>query len=145
MLSDNDLCKVFKEARVIAIVGAKDKPGQPVSEVGRYFIQAGYTVIPLHPTRSSAWGLPAYKNLAETSGPIDIVLVFRRPECCPEHAQETLMLAPLPGIFWMQRGIASEEAARLMREAGVTVEQDRCLMAEHRRLVRIGLLPERGF
>jgi len=34
----------------------------------------------------------------------------------------------------MQLGIVNDEAARLAKEAGLTVVMDRCMMIEHRRL-----------
>lgn len=43
--------KLLKDVKCIAIVGAKDVPGQPVDTVGRYLIEAGYTVFPVHPVR----------------------------------------------------------------------------------------------
>jgi hypothetical protein len=35
---------------------------------------------------------------------------------------------------WFQLGIRHDESARRLREAGVRVVQDRCLMVEHARL-----------
>lgn len=48
-LSDGRMCEFLTQARTIAVVGAKDKEGQPVDRVGKYLIQAGYQVIPVHP------------------------------------------------------------------------------------------------
>jgi predicted CoA-binding protein len=50
---------------------------------------------------------------------------------------------PLPRLFWMQEGVVSEEAARILAGSGVAVVQDRCLMVEHRRLL-VGGLSGRG-
>lgn len=144
MPSDQKLGKLLSEAKSIAIVGAKDSPGQPVDSVGRYLIEAGYTVIPIHPARDVVWGLPAYKSLDDVMEPVDIVDVFRRPEFCPGHAEEALELSPVPALFWMQLGIASEEASAIMRRAGAVVVENRCLMVEHRRLRMQGLIAERN-
>lgn len=45
-LSDGRMREFLTQARTIAVVGAKDKEGQPVDRVGKYLIQAGYQVIP---------------------------------------------------------------------------------------------------
>ena len=134
-LSDDKLRVLLSEARTIAIVGAKDKPEQPVDRVGRYLIRAGYQVIPVHPVRKDVWGLRTYPTLAEVPCPIDIVNVFRAPQYCPDHARETLGLSPLPKLFWMQLGIASPEAASLAGNAGIAVVEDSCIMVEHNRLL----------
>ena len=65
--SDTELAALLGQVKTIAIVGAKDKPGQPVDRVGRYLIEAGFTVIPVHPKRTSVWGLAAYIS-AEARG-----------------------------------------------------------------------------
>mgnify|MGYP000680105523 CR=1 FL=1 len=48
-LSDGRMREFLTQARTIAVVGAKDKEGQPVDRVGKYLIQAGYQVIPVTP------------------------------------------------------------------------------------------------
>lgn len=67
-MSDERLRAALAEAKTIAIVGAKDKQGQAVDDVGRYLIAAGYRVIPVHPVRKNVWGLNTYASLAENSG-----------------------------------------------------------------------------
>ena len=38
-------------------------------------------------------------------------------------------------VLWMQLGVSNEEAANKARQAGMTVVQDHCMMAEHSRLI----------
>ncbi len=136
MLDDNRVLRaLLRDCRTIAVVGAKDRPGSPVDDVGRYLLRAGFTVHPVHPVRKSVWGLTAYPSLADVPGPIDIVDLFRAAEHCPGHARETASLVPLPRIFWMQSGIVSPEAATILNGLPVTVVSDRCLMVEHQRLL----------
>ncbi len=132
---DQDLKSLLERARTIAVVGAKDKQGQPVDTVGRYLIQAGYNVIPVHPKRKGVWGLETYSSLTEIPGHVDIVDVFRAPEFCPDHAREVLNMAELPLAFWMQLGITSQEAGDILQPASITVIQDKCIKVEHERLM----------
>jgi len=131
---DDTIRALLGSAKTIAIVGAKDKQGQPVDTVGRYLIQAGYVVWPIHPVRHSAWGLPSFPSLADLPGKADIVNLFRAASACPEHAQEVLALPWKPSAFWMQTGIRSPEAGRTLAAHGIRVIEDLCLMLEHRRL-----------
>jgi len=133
-MNDETLRALLKAVRSIAVLGAKDVPGQPVDRVGRYLIRAGYTVLPVHPKRQSVWGLPAFAGLAEVPVAVDLVNVFRAPEHCVEHAREALRLSPLPRLFWMQLGITNAEAASLLAGQGVPVVEDACLMVEHARI-----------
>lgn len=127
------LREIMTHARTIAIVGANDTPGRPVDEVGRYLIAAGYTIIPVHPVRKEAWGLRAYANLRDIPGPVDLVDLFRAPQYCAEHAREALDMRHKPKVFWMQSGISSEEAARVLEGSGIRVVENRCTKVEHMR------------
>ena len=120
--------------KTIAIVGAKDKPGQAVDGVGRYLLEAGYTVVPVHPAAGEVWGLKAYPSLADVPVDIDIVDVFRAPEFCAAHAREAADLPHRPQAFWMQLGIASADARSVAEAAGMDVVEDACIKIEHRQL-----------
>ncbi len=130
------LGEILSAARTIAVVGAKDKPGTAVDMVGRYLIAAGYSVVPVHPVRQNVWGLPTYSTLADIPFSVDIINLFRASEHCPAHAGEVLDLAVLPALFWMQSGIQSAVAREMLVPRGVRVVEDRCLMVDHRRLLR---------
>lgn len=134
-ITNIEMKELLTGLKSIAIVGAKDKPGQPVDNVGRYMIAAGYEVIPVHPVRKDVWGLPTYASLDDLPHGPDAVVLFRASEYCAEHARETLRLAPLPKVFWMQEGISNQEASDLMRAAGVLVLDNICIKKEHERLV----------
>ncbi len=135
MLYANSLLKeLLVPGKTVALIGAKDRPGTEVDMVGRFMLNAGFRVIPVHPARASVWGIPARKTMAEIDEPIDIVNLFRAPASCPAHAVETLALAKRPACFWMQSGIVSQQARAMLEPAGVVVVEDRCIMVEYRRL-----------
>lgn len=125
---------LLAKVRKIAVLGAKDAPGQPVDSVGRYLIHAGFQVFPVHPVRRDVWGLPTYKSIGEVPEPVDLVDLFRAAEYCPGHAGEVLALPYKPLIFWMQLGIRSPEAVAMLEPEGIAVVQNTCLMVAHRRL-----------
>ena len=122
MLSFTAIRDVLQRSRSIAIVGAKDKAGQPVDRVGRYLLDKGYTIFPVHPVRKTVWGLTAYPDLASLPQPVDIIDLFRAPQYCPAHAQE---------------GIRSAEARALLEPEQILVVEDLCLMVEHARLLTL--------
>jgi uncharacterized protein len=134
LLDGIGLSTLLAKVKTIAVVGAKDKPGQPVDRVGRYLIQAGFSVVPVHPKRTGVWGLPTYPSLLEIPHAVDLVDLFRAPESCPEHARECLLMATRPMVFWMQSGIRSPESRQILEDRSIVVVEDSCLMSEHRRL-----------
>ncbi|THB62828.1 MAG: CoA-binding protein [Desulfovibrio sp.] len=134
MLSDAELKELLVHATTIAVVGAKDTPGQAVDTVGRYLMDAGYTVIPVHPKRQEVWGLKTFPSITAVDQPIHIVDLFRASQYCDEHATETTILRPLPLCFWMQLGVRNETAKQLLAKGPVKVVEDRCIMREHGRL-----------
>ncbi|SKA66566.1 CoA-binding protein [Desulfobaculum bizertense] len=134
LLSDDTVRELLAKVNTIAIIGAKDVEGQPVNMVGRYLIDAGFTVIPVHPKRKNVWGLTTYQSITDIPERIDCVDVFRAPAYCPGHAKECLALSEAPLLFWMQSGISSLEAQTLLNQTSTAVVEDRCLMVEHRRL-----------
>lgn len=129
-----ELQRLLRQVKTIAVIGASDKPGRPVDTVGRYLLEQEFTVIPVHPKKNTIWGLPAFSSIKHIPCPVDMINLFRAPEYIPEHACETLTLAPLPTLFWMQSGITSPAAVRLLAPYPVNVVQDRCVMVEHRRI-----------
>jgi hypothetical protein len=137
-VSDAELIQALSSCRSVAVVGAKDKAGSPVDRVGRYLIEAGFQVFPVHPVRTGVWGLTTYKSLLDIPSPVDVVNLFRASEHCLAHAQEVLAMNPLPKIFWMQLGVFNFEARALLAPTPIRVFEDLCLMIEHRRLIKTG-------
>ena len=142
MLDDRLMRAMFGESCSIAIIGAKDKPGQAVDRVGRYLLDQGYRVVPVHPVRKTVWGLPAVPSITELQEPVDIINLFRSPEYCPGHAHEVLRLGWRPKLFWMQLGIRSPEACTALAATGITVVEDACIMVEHARLLCPSFTPQ---
>ena len=125
---------LLRTAKSIAIVGAKDKAGHPVDRVGRYLLEQGFSVYPVHPVRRRVWGLEVFPSLAALPHPVDIINLFRASDACPGHARETLALPWRPRCFWMQEGIFSAEARELLAPEGMLVVENACIMVEHQLL-----------
>ncbi len=134
--SDTTIKQLLSQAKTIAIIGAKDKSGQPVDAVGQYLLSVGYTIIPIHPTRKYAWEIPCYSSILDVPIHIDIINLFRSPEFCLTHAHEAIKLIHKPKLFWMQKGITNEKAVSIVKESGIAAVEDRCIMIEHQRLIQ---------
>jgi predicted CoA-binding protein len=134
---DAGLARILREARTIAVLGAKSGAGEPAYYVPAYLKARGYRVRPVNPTRigERILGEPVVATLADLDGPVDVVDVFRRPEYLAGHAAEILTLPWRPAVVWFQLGIRDDGAAETLAREGIRVVQDRCMMPEHRRLL----------
>lgn len=122
------------ESKRLAILGIKpeDHSGQPAFYVSSYLQDAGYEIVPVpvyYPDTTEILGQPVHRKL-DTVGPVDMVIVFRRPRDINQHVDE--IVAAAPRFVWFQQGIRNEEAAEAFARAGIGVIQDRCSMVEHR-------------
>lgn len=133
LYNDKELAAMLAEVKTIAVIGAVDKPGRPVNDVGRTMIDMGFDVIPVHPKRTDVWDLQTYKTVTDIPVPVDVVNLFRNAQFCPDHAREVLRMDPLPKCFWMQSGIISSEAREILDGSGITVIENRCLKVEFQR------------
>ena len=134
---DAGLTRILREARTVAVLGAKAQRAQPAHYVPAYLAHQGYRVLPVNPTLVGIeiLGEPVVATLADLPGPVDVIEVFRRPEYLPGHAAEILALPWRPAVVWFQLGIRNDTAAERLARAGIRVVQDRCMMPEHRRLL----------
>lgn len=134
MTESEQISQLLRNAKTIAVVGLSDNPMRVSYDVSEYMQSRGYRIIPVNPAIRESLGEKAYPTLSEIPEKIDIVNVFRRPEFVPEVVDEAIRLK-VPAI-WMQEGVVHEAAAAKARAAGIFVVMDRCILKEHRRLVR---------
>jgi predicted CoA-binding protein len=132
----DDVRTILEQARTIAVLGAHWEPERPAFYVPDYLHGQGYRILPVNPLARgrTLFGAAVHDRLDELREPIDIVDVFRRSSALAEHEQEILAMRPLPKVVWFQLGIRDDALAQRLRAAGITVIQDRCTLAEHRRL-----------
>lgn len=131
--------QLLEDAKTIAVVGLSNKPDRTSYMVSQAMQNAGYKIIPVNPVIAgeTVLGEKVLGSLTEIDQPVDIVNVFRRSEDIPPVAQEALKMQNKPKVFWMQQGIANEEAAKLVAEQGIEVVQDMCIKVDHS-LLRVG-------
>ena len=124
----------LREAKTIAVVGLSGRRYRPSHGVAEYLQRAGYRVIPVNPRETEVLGEKAYPDLASVPLPVDIVDIFRRSEHVPEIVEEAIRIGAK--MVWMQEGVIHENAAQSALAAGLEVVMDRCILKEHRRLLR---------
>jgi predicted CoA-binding protein len=128
---EEDLARIVRSARTVAVVGMKDgsDPDAPAFMIPKALKARGLRVIPVNPMIQASLGVTAYKDLASVPEAFDLVDVFRRSENVAELVEEILALPPSrrPRVVWLQTGIRNDVAAAKLAEAGIQVVQDHCL------------------
>jgi predicted CoA-binding protein len=122
--------EILAETRTIALVGASPRPERPSNGVMRYLLAQGYRVIPVRPHRTEILGIPCVGSVADLEEPVDLVDVFRRPEFCPDVAEQAA--AAGAKALWLQLGIVSPEARAIAERAGMDYVENACTAIVHR-------------
>jgi predicted CoA-binding protein len=128
--SPDTIKSLLEQARNIAVVGLSDNPERTSHMVAAAMQARNYRIIPVNPNAAgrTILGETCYATLKDIPEPVDIVNVFRRSEHTVPVAEEAAAIGAK--VLWLQQGIYNEEAARIAREAGMTVIMDRCIKVE---------------
>ena len=137
MNGDEILKDLFERAKSIAVIGIKTAESEDAYRVPLYLQKAGYRIHPVNPKHEEVLGercVPTISEIDAGPGGVDIINLFRASEHLPGHVDEILALPWRPLAVWMQLGIHHGPSAQRLREVGIEVIQDRCIMVDHRRI-----------
>src|SRR6266550_6452817 len=87
---DSGLSAIFREAKTVAVLGAKADSAEPAYFVPAYLHARGYRIRPVNPKIAgrSVHDATAVARLADLGEPVDVIEIFRRPAYLPDHARE---------------------------------------------------------
>ncbi len=132
-MNDLMLKQILQTTRTIASVGLSSNPAKESYDHVSYLKSKGYRIIPVNPTADKILGEKSYADLTAIPDKIDVVQVFRRPEDVPPVVEQAIQIGAK--VVWMQVGVINAAAAETAQAAGLYVVMDRCMRAEHRRLL----------
>ena len=116
--------QLLADAKTIAVVGFSTNPEKAAHYAPMKLVDAGWNVVPIHPTATEINGLTAYKSLGDVPGQVDLVDVFRPAAEAPGIAREAAAIGAK--TLWLQAGITSPDAARIAAEAGMDFVENLC-------------------
>ncbi len=65
MTGDEELIKILRGSRTIAVVGCSRDPEKDAHKIPKYLKEHGYRIIPVNPFADEILGERAYKNISE--------------------------------------------------------------------------------
>lgn len=138
LTADADIKALLEETRVIALVGASDRPDRPSWGVMRALQAHGYRVIPVNPqiTGEHVHGEYIFRELSQIGVPIDMVDIFRRSHAAGEVVDQAI--AAGAKSVWLQLDVIDQRAAARAEAAGLKVVMDRCPAID---IPRLGVAP----
>jgi len=125
--------KNFLTLKKVAVIGMSRTESKAAHLVPKYLSENGFDIIPINPNSNEILNRKCYKEITEVDGEIDIVDIFRPSEDVLPFVKEAIKKNPK--VIWLQEGIHNEEAESLAREHGIDVVFNRCMLAEHKRLM----------
>jgi len=118
----------------VAVVGMSKNPSKAAHYVPKYLFENGYDITPVNPSSDEILGKKSYNSVSDIVGDVDIVDVFRPSDQVLPIIQEAIKKKPK--VIWLQQGIHNLEAEELAKSAGIKVVFNRCMLAEHQRLLQ---------
>ncbi|MCH2405163.1 MAG: CoA-binding protein [Nitrosopumilus sp.] len=131
--SDEQIRDILSLKKVV-VIGMSKNSQKAAHFVPKYLSDNGYDITPVNPTSEEILGKKCYNSISEINAEIEIVDIFRPSDQVLPFIQEAIKKKPK--VIWMQEGIHNSEAEELARKEGITVIFNRCMLAEHRRLLR---------
>ncbi|KPK56111.1 MAG: CoA-binding protein [Thiotrichales bacterium SG8_50] len=128
----NTLRRILKQSKTLAIVGLSANWYRPSFFAAKYMQEHGYRIIPVNPAYEEVLGEKCYPSLKDIPEKVDMVDCFRKSEDIEPLAKQAIEIGAK--VLWLQLGVVNEKAAKMAREAGLEVVQDRCVKIEHGRL-----------
>jgi len=124
---------IFSSIKTIAVLGLSPDSSKDSHRVAAYLQSQGFKIIPVYPKEETILGEKVYRSLAEIPEKVDMVNIFRKPDALDPIADACIARGDVD-VFWAQKGIVNNEAAKKAQDAGMQVVQNMCSMVEHRSL-----------
>ena len=131
--NDEQIREILSLNKVV-VIGMSKNPSKAAHYVPKYLSENGYDVIPVNPSSDEILEKKCYDSVSDIDEQIDIVDVFRPSEQVLPFVKDAIKKKPK--VIWLQEGIHNLEAEELARKEGIKVIFNRCMLAEHQRLLK---------
>ena len=127
----SEIKDILSKYKKIAMIGVSNDPTKASTIVMKYMQKYGYKVYPVNPKAKGQkiLGEEVYEKITDIKDPIDIVDVFRPSKEVLTIAEDTIKIGAK--VLWLQLGIKSEEAKKLMETNNIRYIENKCTKMEY--------------
>ena len=129
----SDIKEILSKYKKIAMVGVSNDPKKASTIVMKYMQKYGFKVYPVNPKAKGKkiLGEEVFEKITDIKDQVDIVDVFRPSKEVPAIAEDTLKIGAK--VLWLQLGIRSEEAKKLMNFNNIDYIENKCTKMEYQK------------
>ena len=127
----NVIKDILSKYKSIAMIGVSNDHTKASTIVMKYMQKYGFKVYPVNPSAKGQkiLGEEVFEKLTDIKNKIEIVDVFRPSKEVPAIAEDTIKIGAK--VLWLQLGIRSEEAKKLMETNNVEYIENKCTKMEY--------------
>ena len=129
----NNIKEIFSKYKSIAMIGVSNDPTKASTIVMKYMQKYGFKVFPVNPKAKGQkiLGEEVYEKITDIKDTVDIVDVFRPSKEALDIAKDTVTIKGK--VLWLQLGIRSEEAKKIVEENKIEYVENKCTKMEYQK------------
>ena len=129
----SDIKEILSKYKSIAMIGVSNDPTKASTIVMKYMQKYGFKVYPVNPSAKGKkiLGEEVFAKLTEIKKTVDIVDVFRPSKEALDIAKDAVSIGAK--VLWLQLGIKSEEARKIVEKDNIEYVDDRCTKMEYQK------------
>jgi predicted CoA-binding protein len=129
----SDIKDILFKYKSIAMIGVSNDPTKASTIVMKYMQKYGFKVFPVNPKAKGQkiLGEEVFEKITDIKDTVDIVDVFRPSKEALDIAKDTVSIKAK--VLWLQLGIKSEEAKKIVEENKIEYVEDKCTKMEYQK------------
>ena len=129
----SDIKEILRKYKSIAMIGVSNDPTKASTIVMKYMQNYGFKVFPVNPKAKGQkiLGEEVFEKITDIKDSVDIVDVFRPSKEALDIAKDTVGIKAK--VLWLQLGIKSEEAKKIVEENKIEYVEDKCTKMEYQK------------
>tara|TARA_B110001452_G_scaffold54221_1_gene41601 strand:+ start:162 stop:602 length:441 start_codon:yes stop_codon:yes gene_type:complete len=129
----SDIREILNKYKSIAMIGVSNDSTKASTIVMKYMQKYGFKVYPVNPSAKGQkiLGEEVFAKITEIKQPVDIVDVFRPSREALDIAKDTVFIGAK--VLWLQLGIKSEDAKKIVEKDNIEYVEDRCTKMEYQK------------
>ena len=129
----SEIKHILSKYKTIAMIGVSNDPTKASTIVMKYMQKYGFKVYPVNPRAigQKILGEKVFEKITDIKDPVDIVNVFRPSEEALDIARDTINIGAK--VLWLQLGIKSEEAKKIVEKNKIEYIEDKCTKMEYQK------------